>query len=234
MKKLLLSTIVILVIILTGITIAKGFEIGGLKVLGLVEIKEKDEQLDEKVKQATKLASTDYQKKIDDLNGEVKRLETKKQEYEDRVNVSTESEVEAANQIYFSAMDFLWTQIGNHAKSEGVGIEVVARNIIEVKDLDNKNLEPYEKKYTSDIYFTVTGSYVGIEEFITDIEDDTKLGYKIEDFRMITSSENGNTVQATFNCKNIGITGITTGAANTTAPTTDTTNNNTTENKTSK
>ena len=53
-----------------------------------------------------------------------------------------------------------------------------------------------------------TGSYVGIEEFITGIEDDSKLGFKIENFSMKSSSENGGEVQATFVCKDITIQGI--------------------------
>ena len=46
MKKLLLSIITILVIVLTAITIVKGFQIGKLNVLGITQIKEKNEDLD--------------------------------------------------------------------------------------------------------------------------------------------------------------------------------------------
>ena len=64
MKKLLISIIILLMLILTGFTIVKGIDIGPLKVLGILEIKDENDKLDEKVKQATKLTSTDYQKKI--------------------------------------------------------------------------------------------------------------------------------------------------------------------------
>lgn len=75
MKKLLISVIILLILILTGITIVKGIEIGPLKVLGILEIKDDNDKLDDKVKQATKLTSTDYQKAIDDLNDAIKQLE---------------------------------------------------------------------------------------------------------------------------------------------------------------
>ena len=39
MKKLLISIIIILVLILTGITIVNGMEIGNFKILGIMEIK---------------------------------------------------------------------------------------------------------------------------------------------------------------------------------------------------
>lgn len=223
MKKLLLSVIIVLIIILTGITIVKGFQIGGLNILGLTEIKDKDEELDTTIKQATKLASTDYQKKIDDLNDAIKKLETEKTNYEDMVSVSTESEVEAANQSYDNMIEFLLIRIENHAKSEGVKMKMdVTRSSSGAENVYNLN-------------FTVTGTYAGIEEFITDIEDDSKLGYKIEDFKMIASSENGSTVQATFVCRDITIGGISSNTINTTSTTNNdmtNTTNTTAENNT--
>lgn len=218
MKKLLLSIIIILVIILTGITIVKGFEIGGLTILGITGIKEKNEDLDTTIKQATKLASTDYQKKIEDLNETIKKLESEKEKYDDMINVSTDSEVEAANQSYDYMIDFLLIRIENHAKTEGVTMKMdVTTSSSGAENVYNLN-------------FTATGTYVGIEEFITDIEDDSKLGFKIEDFKMTASSENGSTVQATFTCRDITINGISSSTVNVTTTDSNTSNTTTTEN----
>lgn len=63
MKKLLLSILTVLVIILTAITMIKGLKIGNINILGIMEMKQKNEELDTTVKEATKLASSDYQKK---------------------------------------------------------------------------------------------------------------------------------------------------------------------------
>lgn len=217
MKKLLISVIILLILILTGITIVKGIEIGPLKVLGILEIKDDNDKLDDKVKQATKLTSTDYQKAIDDLNDAIKQLENQKNSYEDMVNVSTDSQVEAANQTYNNTIDFLFVRIENHAKSEGVTMKMeVTRNSTGVDNVYNLN-------------FTATGSYTGIEEFITGIEDDSKLGFKIEDFSMVASSQSGDQLEATFVCKDITIQGI--DSTNTSSTTTqiDSTDTNTTE-----
>lgn len=197
MKKLLLSIVIVLIAILTGITVVQGIHIGGLNVLGIVEIKNKNNDLDTIVKQATKLASTDFQKKKDDLDDEIKKLETEKNKYEDMVNVSTESEVEAANQSYDYEIDFLLIRIENHAKSEGVTMKMdVATSYSGAENVYN-------------LKFTATGSYIGVSDFISNIEDDSKLGFKIEDFKMTAAStENTNQVQATFVCKNISIDGI--------------------------
>lgn len=230
MKKLLIGIVIILVLILTGVTIVKGLQIGNIKILGILEIKNENEKLDETVKKATKLASTDYQKKIDDLNSATKKLETEKSSYEDMVSVSTDSQVETANQSSNYMSDFLWIRVENHAKSVGVIMKMdITRSSTGAENVYNLN-------------FTATGSYVGIEEFITGIEDDSKLGFKIENFAMTSSSENGGEVQATFVCKDIKIQGlsnssVTTDSTSTTNQTntnnsTNTTNTNSTTNTT--
>lgn len=217
MKKLLISVIILLILILTGITIVKGIELGPLKVLGILEIKDDNDKLDDKVKQATKLTSTDYQKAIDDLNDAIKQLENQKNSYEDMINVSTDSQVEAANQTYNNTIDFLFVRIENHAKSEGVTMKMeVTRSSTGVNNVYNLN-------------FTATGSYTGIEEFITGIEDDSKLGFKIEDFSMVASSQSGDQLEATFVCKDITIQGIDSTITSSTTTQIDSTDTNTTE-----
>lgn len=217
MKKLLISVIILLILILTGITIVKGIEIGPLKVLGILEIKDDNDKLDDKVKQATKLTSTDYQKAIDDLNDAIKQLENQKNSYEDMINVSTDSQVEAANQTYNNTIDFLFVRIENHAKSEGVTMKMeVTRSSTGVNNVYNLN-------------FTATGSYTGIEEFITGIEDDSKLGFKIENFSMVASSQSGDQLEATFVCKDITIQGIDSTITSSTTTQIDSTDTNTTE-----
>lgn len=216
MKKLLISVIILLILILTGVTVVKGIEIGPLKVLGILEIKDENDKLDDKVKQATKLTSTDYQKAIDDLNDAIKQLENQKNNYEDMVNVSTDSQVEAANQTYNNTIDFLFVRIENHAKSEGVTMKMeVTRSSTGVNNVYNLN-------------FTATGSYTGIEEFITGIEDDSKLGFKIEDFSMVASSQSGDQLEATFVCKDITIQGIDSTITSSTTTQIDSTDTNTT------
>lgn len=217
MKKILISVIIVLVLVLTCVTIIKGISIGNLKILGISEIKKQNEKLDTTVKQATKLASTDYPAKEESLEDENKKMKETKEQYEDMVNVSTDSQVETANQSSTYMMDFLWIRIENHAKSEGVTIDM---------DVSRSGGDS-----TYNLNFTAKGTYTGIEEFITGIEDDTKLGFKIENFSMSSSSEDGNQVQATFMCKDIKIQGISDSAVSTT-DTSATKGNTTSENTT--
>ena len=196
MKKSLITLVIVLLMILTGITIIKGVTIGKWTVLGIKQIQEKNNQLDEQIQTATRLASTDYQSKIRSLNNAIKDLQSKKQNYEDMVNVSTEGQVNMASQSQDYKIEYLWIQIGNYAKAEGVEMtmEVV------------KSSSGTENLY--DLSFTAKGAYIGIADFITHIEDDSDLGFRIENFKMISSSEKNNILQATFICKDIKISGI--------------------------
>ena len=196
MRKILIALIMVVILVFTGVTVVNGIQIGNFEILGISKVKQKNDDLDTTVKKATKLASTDYQQKVDELNSALKKLEVEKSNYEDLANVSTESEIQAANKTY-NTIDFLFVRIENHAKSEGVTIVMkVTRSASGESD-------------TYDLNFSATGTYTGIEEFITDIEDDSKLGFKIEDFSMTaTSGSNGEQVEATFVCKNIIIKGI--------------------------
>lgn len=227
MKKLLISIIIILVLILTGITIVNGLEIGNFKILGITEIKSQNENLDTEIKNATKLASTDYQKKLDDLDKAVKEFEKTKNSYEDMVSVSTDSEIQSANQYGVYEIGMLWIELGNHAKSEGIKMDVSAKDLTAI---DTGVTTEVDKKYNCNLYFTVTGTYAGIAGFIEDIEDDSKLGFRIEEFKMIPSSEEDNILQATFTCKDIIIRGVSANSATNSTTNTNTTNseNNTT------
>lgn len=221
MKKLLIASITVLLVILTGVTIVNGITIGKINILGIKAIKEKDEQLNTTVQQATKLASTDYQKKINDLNDEIKKLQNEKTSYEDMVNVSTETQTQAANQFLGGyQISYLLVRIGTHAKTEGVEMKM------DVSRSSSGNEETYN------LNFTATGAYVRIAEFITDIEDDSSLGFKIEEFKMTGTSENTSSTQATFVCKDVKIQGISSNTTTTTTQESSTSVNNATTNST--
>ena len=153
------------------------------------------EQLDKTVEQATKLACTDFPKAVTDVNENVKKLQAKKQSYEDMATVSTDSQVQLASQYEKYKVEVLWTKIGKHATSEGVVMKMdITKGASNTTDTYNLN-------------FTATGSYISITDFITDIEDDASLGFKIEEFKMVPGDSNDQ-LTATFVCKDITIEGI--------------------------
>ncbi len=214
MKKLLISIMIILCCILTLITGLKGIHLGNINILGIKEIKKENANLETKLNQATSLAGTDYPNKISTINADVKAMKSEKQRYEDMVAVSSDSEISASLQKQKYTVDKLWAKIGTLATDEGLNA---------IFELKNGSLTPASTesfKYY-DINFTVQGSYAGVSLYISDLEDDSELNFKIENFSM-EPVENGNYVKATFTTKDIAIEGISSSTVTTT--TSDSTN----------
>ena len=216
MKKLFILIVIALLTVLTLLTMLRGIQIGSLQILGIQGMKEKNEKLDEQITQATKLASTDYPKAYSQLESSNKELQKQKQTYEDMTAVSTDSQVEQASQLTKYELEKLDIQLEGHAKSEGVDLTMAITSSNTVSDAYNLN-------------FTVSGKYIGATDFMADIEDDPVLGFKIENFSMV--SDGADSVQATFICRDIMINGITTESVQT-ETTTDNENNTNSTNTT--
>ena len=217
MKKILISLLIILLLVLNCIAILKGVNLFGLNILGIGQIKEKNDNLDQVIAEATTLASTDYPKALSEMEVNLKKLEEEKKNYEDMVTISTGEQVQLANQYQKYEVEYLWTVIGNHATKEGVVIKI---DIVASSGDNNYNLN-----------FTVNGSYIGITEFISDIENDSALGFKIENFSMKPGASTQD-LQATFTCKDIVIKDIQKSAV--TSKDTEKITNDTTTNTTEK
>lgn len=192
MKKLLILILIALLLTLNIYIIVNGLQLGSITVLGLKQIGNKNEELDTKINEATKLASTDYPKSLSNINDSIKKLENEKKNYEDIASINTDENIQHAKQFEHYKIETLWVKLGNHATSEGVTIKL---DILK----GNNNIES-----TYNLNFTVNGSYIGITDFISSIENDSSLGFKIEDFKMIPNTDTSD-LQATFVCKDIYI-----------------------------
>lgn len=220
MKKLLILILITLLLILTMFIGIKGVTIGKIEILGIQGIQAKNSELDSKIQDAAKLVEKTYAQTISEVNSNAKKLKEEKQNYQDMTAISSDGETQAVNQIEKYEIETLWVKLGNHATSEGVVMKMdVTSGSSGAQDSYNLN-------------FTVTGGYVQIEDFISSIENDSTLGFKIEEFKMAPS---GNDLQATFVCKDIPIKQVsstTTLTQNTTTDGNNTANTNTAGNNT--
>ena len=215
MKKLLILILIALLLALAGIVAFNGVVIGSIEILGIRGIQDRSAELDEKIQEAGKLAQKDYQQAVKDVEDNSKKLQDTKQEYEEMTAVSSASDVESAAQLETYEIETLWVKLGNHATNEGATMKM------DVTKGSNTTQNTYN------LNFTVNGSYISITDFISDIENDDTLGFKIEEFKMVPSGSDSN-LQATFVCKDIAIKEIT----ETTPTTTTNTNTNNTTNGT--
>lgn len=196
MKKLLMLILIGLLVILSIFIVINGFHIGSVEVLSYTGIQSKNKELDEKIQQASKLAEKDYKQAVSNVEENSKKLQQEKKEYEDMIAISGEANTQVANQLERYEVETLWVKLGNHATSEGAVLR------IDIVKGNNTAIDTY------DLNFTVTGSYISITDFISDIENDSTLGFKIEEFKMLPTGT-ANELKATFVCKDIAIKDVT-------------------------
>ena len=206
MKKLLILILIGLLLILSIFTILKGVNIGKIEVFSINTIQEKSKKLDEKIQEASKIADKDYNQAIEDINENTKKLKQQKASYEEMTQIGEDVEVQNATQIERYEIETLWVKLGNHATSEGATMKMdILQGSTGAENVYN-------------LRFTVTGTYISIVDFISDIENDTTLGFKIEEFRMIPSGSDSS-LEATFVCKDIIIKDLNSSNTSSTNPT---------------
>lgn len=192
MKKVLILIIIVLLGVMCYNVVVDGIEIGEFSIWGIGKIQEENNNLDAKIDEVNELSDTEYPAKFSQINSAAKELENKKSEYEERVKYSTEQEILDASKGERYDIEVLWTRIGNHATENGV--------VPKLEIVSSSNNTPN----ANDLKFTATGDYIGITDFIREIEEDAKLGFTIEEFELVPSATgDGSVLQGTFRVKDI-------------------------------
>ena len=190
MKKILIAILIVLLIVLAYFTIFNGITLGNIQILSVGQIIDVNKKLTSDIENTTALLKKAYPVKKEELSKSVTDLLSKKEEYFNIAKVSTEGEITKANTEETYLREYLWVRVGRHATSKGVYLKMDV-NSGDTGDQDIKNLA-----------FTVKGQYIAIIQFISALEDDDKLNFKIENFKMSKDTTN---ITATFNVKNVRI-----------------------------
>lgn len=185
MRRILISLLLLLVIIMTVLCIKNGIGIGPLQVYGVGQIKGLNDGLTQKISEANS-ANDSYASSLKKLKEDISILINAKEECLNLINVSTDSQLKDATQTKNYTIEYLWSKIGNHATKEGV---VIKFDIISgtVTDSNYRTLN-----------FTVTGDYLAITNFISSLENDSTLEFTIDEFSMTQR-------QAKFTVKDVKI-----------------------------
>ena len=190
MKNLLMAVFTLLLAVLIVILMVRGIQIGNFEVLSIGQIIEENENLNTKIENLNTLNNVTYKKNLSDLNEATKKLATSKSAYLDIASVSSDEEIKEANQDKSYAKEYLWSQIGNYATTEGVNIKLTVTST----GVSNKNK----------LNFTVVGSYIGIRNFLYSLENDSDLNFRIENFKISTGTSEEK-LNCTFTVNDIGI-----------------------------
>ena len=200
MRKILIGIIIVLLIIMAYLVIFKGLALGDFKILSAGQIVDENDKLTTEISTTEKLMNSAYPNATENLNSSVSKLLKAENEYLDLANVSTKAELLKASTVETYTVEFLWTVLGRHATAKGVNLN-------------------YTPKNNNTIEFTVLGDYVPILEFVTAIENDSRLGFTIENFKLIQAADN--TLKATFITRNVTVKSETTTTQTTTGQNTN-------------
>ena len=199
MRKILISVLIVLLLVLAFFTVFQGISIGSFKILSADGIRQLNDSLNQKIDDINKKIKVDLQSKESELaeafdNGDTTLLTDEpgllqaKEEYYDLVNVSTESDITKASTEETYTIEYLMLRIGRHAREEGVNIT------LEFTSTGGTDV--------TNINFIVIGQYGAIINFIAALEDDSELSFRIDNFNMIQSGSN---LQATFDVAGVRI-----------------------------
>ena len=199
MKKLLISIIGIILLIFVFVSMFKGISVGKIRVYSIKDIKQQSTDLDKKIEEANTEINQNYAKSLADIEAASSNLKNVKQEYEAKIGVNGELGI---TQIEKYKIEYLWGIIGGYAKKEGVRVD------LDIKETSIKD--------TYNINFTLYGSYLGVTDFLYDIENDDELNYRIKGFKIEPTTKTSSTtnnknvvtvdtnkLQATFVVENI-------------------------------
>ena len=202
MRKILISIIGVILLIIVIVSATKGIKAGKLKVYSIKDVKQAGQNLDAKIAEVEKEKQQNYGKAVSDIDKSITELKNKKEEYEAKVNsLGTGTEL-GITQIEKYKIEYLWNKIGSYAKNEGLKIDL---------DIQETTIND-----TYNINFSIIGSYVDITDFLYDIENDDDLNYKVSKFSVeptsttststsgkTTTNVDSSNLKATFTVENI-------------------------------
>jgi len=192
MRKFLIVVVTILILILAFFFIRDGLNVGNIHVLGIFGVQELNHDLDDKLVKAKELTNVKFQEENNNLNNALTQAVKLREQYERVLQQSNSEDISDILKTEKYEIEKLWIVIGNYAEDHKVKVNLQITNsssgVSEVKDLD----------------FTVNGSYVGITDFIYELEDDEELKFKIENFSMVPDTTNSN-IKATFTVKDVNV-----------------------------
>ena len=193
MKKVLISILIVLIMILTFFVVFKNINIGEWKSKNINDIKNLNSELDQKINNAKQLNNQDYPNEVNKLDDSMEKLKIVKKKYQNKMEYVSGNVDLGGVSIKNYKIERLWIALENYAKNENVELK------LEVVDADSKGLY--------DLNITVAGEYIGITDFIYDIEKDDTLGFKILNFKLTpyvatTTTNNNTNNNTTSNTKN--------------------------------
>ena len=211
MKRLITFISLIVIIFLGYKFITKG---AGDKIVSYNTIETKSEALTKKLAAYDKRNQDDFEAAKSTLDSSIKTYKNSKEKYETIYKELTEimqanpnsDESEQIEQVIVSDQkvyfwDYILYALGTYGKKHGVDVNITVSTSAQT----NPASSLYDL-FIADVNFTITGAYMNVSNFISELENDSELAWEINDFSMESGSANGfSGVSAKFNVKGIPI-----------------------------
>lgn len=192
MKNKIIFMILIIFVLVLAFSMIKGIKIGNFQILSISQIKEKNDQVNEKLEETNKLVSEEYPDNISTLEETYNEYTIQKQKYIEVAGFTKEEKAQVYETKQYD-ISYLWKTLGKYATSRNLAIGIT------VQKKQNSELNLYDLK------FNLSGRYVDISQFISDIENDSELYFRIYNFKMVKNEKNNNLVTASFTVLNVNI-----------------------------
>lgn len=186
MKNKIILIAVIVLIILLVVSMINGIKIGNFQISSIKQLASKNQEVNEKIEKASALTSIDYPNNVEKLEETYEKYTLKKQKY-DEMSDFTDEDGNSIYEIKQYDIVYLWETFGKYAKNSNLKIEMSVKS--------NGSKDSFY-----DLYFTVTGTYTDISQFINSIENNSDLYFRIYNFKI---SGSGETITSTFTVKNV-------------------------------
>ncbi len=170
-----------------------GINIGGLHIPSIQELGAEKLALEQVIAGTKDKINVIYPETRSELEEKQGILLQNKNQYMQLANLSSDAEIEEANIYQSYSLEYLWVKVGNYATAEGITLKLEA--------VDNE-------EGSQDLNFTAQGAYVSIIDFISSIENDEDLNFRIQDFEMVSTGINKDgtaKLKATFAVKYLDI-----------------------------
>lgn len=188
MRNRITSIIILVSIILLAVAMFRGIKVGNLEILSIEQIKGKNNDLHAKIDEATELTSVSYPNNIQTLEKSFSEYTIEKEKYQELTGVS-DKVIEETYETKQYDISYLWRVLGKYAKKRNLTLGIDVQK-------SNKGNNAYN------FNFTISGGYTNTIQFISDIENDSDLYFRIYNFKM---SGSGDILTSSFSVRNINI-----------------------------
>ena len=193
MKNRIILLILLISIILVLILAVFGLKIGNFEIPSISKLVNRNKEVNANLEKLTQLTSEQYPTQVSKLETSTDDLKKQREKYEEVSGFSAD-DIDKALESQNYDIVYLWNVIGQYATKNKLKL------VMDVKQASGTDLY--------DLYFTVQGEYVDISTFVTKIENDSDLQFRIYNFNLVPGKSDVD-LKATFIIKDISIEGKT-------------------------